>query len=61
MFTLAFGFAAPTTPASLTHAPVLTPSPDATGYWFSVPFTDGSRRHSWPIRQDRRLTLETPH
>jgi hypothetical protein len=51
---------APTTPAALTTAPVFTPSPDATGYEFSVPFTDGPRRRQWTIRQDRRLTLESP-
>lgn len=44
-------------PASLSAAPVFTPSPEATGYEFSVPFTDGPRRRSWTIRQDRRLTL----
>ena len=31
----------------------------ATGYEFSAPFTEGGRRHTWSIRQDRRLTLET--
>ncbi len=46
-------------PATLTTAPVFTPSPDATGYEFSVPFNDGATRRTWTIRQDRRLTLET--
>ena len=47
--------------ASLSSTPIFTPSPDSTGYEFSVPFTAGSQRRSWTIRQDRRLTLETPH
>ncbi len=45
-------------PTTLTTAPIFTPSPDATGYEFSVPFTDAPRRRSWTIRQDRRLTLD---
>ena len=47
-------------PASLTTAPAFTPSSDATGYEFSVPFIDGSQRRTWTIRQDRRLTLGNP-
>jgi hypothetical protein len=43
---------------ALASAPLFQPSADATGYEFSVPFNDGSRRRSWTIRQDRRLTLE---
>lgn len=50
-------WSAPTLPSS---APTFTPSPDATGYEFSVPFTDGPRRRNWTIRQHRRLTLDEP-
>jgi hypothetical protein len=53
-------WSAPTTPAALTTAPGFTPSPDTNGYEFSVLFTDGPRRRQWTIRQDRRLTLESP-
>lgn len=47
-------------PAPLAAGPVFTPAADATGYTFSVPFTDETGRRAWTIRQDRRLTLETP-
>lgn len=45
-------------PATLPAPPTFTPSTEATGYEFSVPFTDGPHRRSWTIRQDRRLTLD---
>ena len=38
-----------------TASPVFTSSAD--GYEFSAPFTEGTRRRAWTIRQDRRLTL----
>jgi uncharacterized protein related to proFAR isomerase len=44
--------------ATLPAPPTFTPSTEATGYEFSVPFTDGPHRRSWTIRQDRRLTLD---
>lgn len=39
-----------------TEPPAFTTTDD--GYAFSVPFRDGSRRRTWTIRQDRRLTLD---
>ena len=49
-------WAAPSPPAA---APIFTPTADATGYTFAVPFTDEIGRRAWTIRQDRRLSLET--
>ncbi len=46
-------------PPATNHAapPKFTFTPNAEGYEFSVPFTDGPRPGTWTIRQDRHLTL----
>ena len=45
-------------PTTGTPPAVFTPSADGRSYELSVPFSEGSRRRTWTIRQDRRLTVD---